>query len=86
MKAAKDKLANFQGVVLIMFADTPLVTAKTLAVLSTAVADGNDIAVLGFETDNPKGYGRLVIGENQRLEKIVEHNDATKAEIHPAIN
>ncbi len=78
--AAKDKLANFHGVALIMFADTPLVTAKTLAALADAVADGRDIAVLGFETNNPTGYGRLVIGADQRLEKIVEETDATKTE------
>ena len=35
VKAAKEQLADFHGVVLIMFADTPLVTAKTLAALAT---------------------------------------------------
>jgi bifunctional UDP-N-acetylglucosamine pyrophosphorylase/glucosamine-1-phosphate N-acetyltransferase len=80
VKAAKEQLADFHGVVLIMFADTPLVTAKTLAALAAAVTDGNDIAVLGFEATNPAGYGRLVIGADQCLEKIVEHTDATKTE------
>ncbi len=80
VKAAKEQLAGFHGVALIMFADTPLVTAKTLAALAAAVTDGSDITVLGFEANNPSGYGRLVIGADQRLEKIVEHNDATKTE------
>ena len=80
VKAAKEQLADFHGVVLIMFADTPLVTAKTLAALAAAVTDGSDIAVLGFEATNPAGYGRLVIGADQCLEKIVEHTDATKTE------
>jgi bifunctional UDP-N-acetylglucosamine pyrophosphorylase/glucosamine-1-phosphate N-acetyltransferase len=78
--AARDQLQDFHGVVLIMFADTPLVTAKTLASLAAAVTDGSDIAVLGFEASNPTGYGRLVTGADQCLEKIVEHNDATKTE------
>ena len=80
VKAAREQLADFHGVVLIMFADTPLVTAKTLAALAAAVTDGSDIAVLGFEANNPAGYGRLVIGADQCLEKIVEHTDATKTE------
>ncbi len=80
VKAAKKQLADFHGVALIMFADTPLVTAKTLAALAAAVIEGSDIAVLGFEANNPAGYGRLVIGADQCLEKIVEHTDATKTE------
>ena len=80
MKAAKEQLADFHGVALIMFADTPLVTAQTLAALATAITDGSDIAVLGFEASDPVGYGRLVIGADQCLKKIVEHTDATKTE------
>jgi bifunctional UDP-N-acetylglucosamine pyrophosphorylase/glucosamine-1-phosphate N-acetyltransferase len=80
VKAAKGQLGDFNGVSLIMFADTPLVTAKTLATLAATVKDGNDIAVLGFEATNPAGYGRLIIGEDQCLKRIVEHSDATKAE------
>ena len=80
VKAAKDQLANFHGVALIMFADTPMVTAKTLASLAAAITKGSDIAVLGFEAKSPSGYGRLVIGSDQCLEKIVEHSDATKTE------
>ena len=80
VKAAKEQLADFHGVALIMFADTPLVTAKTLAALATAITDGSDIAVLGFEANDPVGYGRLVIGADQCLKKIVEHTDATKTE------
>ncbi len=76
VQAAQNQLANFQGVALIMFADTPLVTAKTLSDLAAAITDGNDIAVLGFETKNPAGYGRLITGADQRLEKIIENDDA----------
>ena len=80
VKAAKEQLADFHGVVLIMFADTPLVTAKSLSTLAAAVTDGSDIAVLGFEADNPAGYGRLVVAADKCLEKIVEDSDATKTE------
>ncbi|MDC1382641.1 bifunctional UDP-N-acetylglucosamine diphosphorylase/glucosamine-1-phosphate N-acetyltransferase GlmU [Candidatus Puniceispirillum sp.] len=78
--ATRKKLADFQGVVLIMFADTPLVTAHSLVNLTALITGGADVAVLGFEATNPAGYGRLITGKNQRLKKIVEHNDATESE------
>ena len=78
--ATRERLADFQGVVLIMFADTPLVTAHSLVNLTASITDGADIAVLGFEANNPAGYGRLITSNNQRLEKIIEHNDANESE------
>ena len=78
--SARDSLAGFDGIALIMFADTPLVTAQTLTNLAAAITDGADIAVLGFHAVDPTGYGRLLTNHDQRLEKIVEHNDASDAE------
>jgi len=78
--AAKPALQNFDGVALIMFADTPLVTASTLANLAAAIDDTTSVAVLGFETANPTGYGRLIATENQQLERIVEDHDASPDE------
>ena len=78
--ATRGKLANFHGVALIMFADTPLVTAHSLVNLTALITDGADVAVLGFEASNPTGYGRLITGKNQQLKKIIEHNDANESE------
>ena len=58
--AARETLAGFDGVGLVMFADTPLVSSQALAALAAQIAAGHDIAVLGFETPHPKGYGRIV--------------------------
>jgi bifunctional UDP-N-acetylglucosamine pyrophosphorylase/glucosamine-1-phosphate N-acetyltransferase len=78
--AAQPTLGDFTGIVLVMFADTPLVTAATLTDLSAAIRDGADIAVLGFTAADPTGYGRLVTGADGGLVKIVEETDATAAE------
>ena len=78
--SARGTLDGFSGIALIMFADTPLVTAQTLSSLAAAITDGADIAVLGFEASDPAGYGRLITTDNHRLDRIVEHNDATEAE------
>ena len=63
-----------------MFADTPLVTADSLVNLAGLIADGADVAVLGFNATDPTGYGRLITGDDQRIEKIIEHDDASESE------
>ena len=78
--AAQRTLSDFTGIVLVMFADTPLVTATTLTELSAAIRNGADIAVLGFTAADPTGYGRLVTDSDGRLIKIVEENDTDTTE------
>lgn len=78
--AAKDKLGGFSGVALVMFGDTPLITATTLSQLTRHIADGADIAVLGFHADDPSGYGRFICSEDGQLNAIIEHKDANETE------
>ena len=63
--------------VIILFADTPLVTSNTISALVERVEAGADICVLGFHTDQPDGYGRLVCDKTGKLTAIIEHKDAT---------
>jgi bifunctional UDP-N-acetylglucosamine pyrophosphorylase/glucosamine-1-phosphate N-acetyltransferase len=65
--------------VLVLYGDTPLVRPETVAAMRHALADGADVAVLGFEAADPTGYGRLVV-EGGELTRIVEDKDATAAE------
>lgn len=74
-------LAGFDGVVLILYADTPLITAPALERLAGAVADGAALSVLGFETDTPGAYGRLVTDAQDGLDRIVEAKDASPEEL-----
>ncbi|MCX2722641.1 bifunctional UDP-N-acetylglucosamine diphosphorylase/glucosamine-1-phosphate N-acetyltransferase GlmU [Roseibium salinum] len=77
--AAKPALEIETDDVLILFGDTPLVTPETVGRVRRALEDGADLVVLGFETGNPFGYGRLLT-ENDRLVAIREEKDATEAE------
>lgn len=79
--AARDALANFDGNLLVLYADTPLVTADTMQRLNAAlIRDARcAVAVLGFTPAQPGEYGRLVIEQGQ-LTRIVEAKDATDAE------
>jgi bifunctional UDP-N-acetylglucosamine pyrophosphorylase/glucosamine-1-phosphate N-acetyltransferase len=65
--------------VLVLFGDTPLVTAETVGRVRKALSGGADLVVLGFETKRPFGYGRLLI-ENGRLVAIREEKDASEEE------
>ncbi|MGB2492522.1 MAG: bifunctional UDP-N-acetylglucosamine diphosphorylase/glucosamine-1-phosphate N-acetyltransferase GlmU [Candidatus Puniceispirillum sp.] len=78
--ATKEKLADFSGIALVMFGDTPLITAATLNQLTHRIKDGADIAVLGFHTADPTGYGRLICDKEGQLSAIIEQKDANEAE------
>ena len=68
---AKDALAGFDGYVIVLCADAPLIRAQTLGAVFEALASGADVAVLGFEPEEPGAYGRLIVKDGA-LEKIVE--------------
>lgn len=77
--AAREALARGRDDVLVMFADTPLLDAGTLARMRGKLAEGADVAVMGFRTDQPAGYGRLV-EENGTLVAIREDRDCSPDE------
>jgi bifunctional UDP-N-acetylglucosamine pyrophosphorylase / glucosamine-1-phosphate N-acetyltransferase len=78
--AAKEALARGADDVLIVFADTPLVTPATLARLRAALAEGSAVVVLGFRPADPTGYGRLIVAPDGTLAAIREEKDATTEE------
>ena len=76
--AAKDALMDFNGEVVVLYADTPLIRPETLEGVFAALETA-DVAVLGFEPEDPGTYGRL-IEEGGELFRIVEARDATPEE------
>ena len=78
--AARDAVGGKDGIAIIMFADTPLVTAASLTALADCVAGGAAIAIAGFNPGDPKGYGRLVPDSGDGIARIVEHKDASEEE------
>ncbi len=77
--AAENSLLYGFDDVLVLFGDTPLLRSETLSQMRQYLAQGADVAVLGFRTDNPDGYGRL-IEEHGELRAIREHKDASEGE------
>ena len=77
--SARTALEAAKGDVVVLLGDAPLVTAETIGKVRKAVADGADMAVLGFHIEDPKGYGRLLEHEGELI-AIREERDASEAE------
>ena len=72
-------LKGFDGPVLILYGDVPLLTEATIKRLVDA-AKKRTLALVTTVLDEPTGYGRILRGERNRLVKIVEEKDASEAE------
>src|SRR5690606_4345433 len=74
--AAREALGDFGsdagGDVLVLFGDTPLLTADTMRLMLAArrAADDPAVVVLGFRPADPAEYGRLVTSASGALEAI----------------
>jgi len=79
--AARHALAGFEGDVVVTYADVPLLTPAAVQPLFDLRAEGADLAVLGFEAADPAAYGRLVMGAEGRLRRIVEARDSSQQEL-----
>lgn len=79
VRQAEPELDGFDGDVIVLYADTPLVRAESLTSMLDARAEGAAVVVLGFEAATPGGYGRLVVRDGS-LERIVEAKDTTPDE------
>ncbi|MBE7637116.1 bifunctional UDP-N-acetylglucosamine diphosphorylase/glucosamine-1-phosphate N-acetyltransferase GlmU [Sneathiella sp. P13V-1] len=77
--AALPNLEGFEGDVLVLYGDTPLITRETLdKMIAKRRENGkNAVVVLGFEPDDPAEYGRLVTAADGSLDAIVEFAEAS---------
>lgn len=81
VRAAEMLVPASEGVVLVIFGDTPLVRAETLADMIGACRAETPVIVLGFEARDPAAYGRLVLNADGSLARIVERKDASPEEL-----
>jgi bifunctional UDP-N-acetylglucosamine pyrophosphorylase/glucosamine-1-phosphate N-acetyltransferase len=82
VQQAENVLAGVDGNILILYGDTPFVAAETLTEM-LARLDGPDapaIVVLASSPEDPKAYGRVILGEGDTIAKMIEYKDATDAE------
>jgi bifunctional UDP-N-acetylglucosamine pyrophosphorylase/glucosamine-1-phosphate N-acetyltransferase len=81
VQSAREALGGFTGAVVVLFADTPLISPKTLTDAFARIEGGAAVAVVGFHPAAPGSYGRLIVGANGELLRIVEASDATPQEL-----
>ncbi|MFC3679266.1 bifunctional UDP-N-acetylglucosamine diphosphorylase/glucosamine-1-phosphate N-acetyltransferase GlmU [Bacterioplanoides pacificum] len=67
--------------VLVLYGDVPLIKTDTLQKLLDETHQGQNLALLTVELDDPSGYGRIVRDDSGNIQAIVEHKDAS-AEQH----
>ena len=80
---ARAALDGFEGTVLVLFGDTPLIRTETLTRMAAARQETArpTVVVLGFRPHDATGYGRLLLGPEGDLQGIVEARDASEAEL-----
>ena len=79
---AQEALAGFEGGVIVLYGDVPFVEGQTLQRMLDRL-DGNDgpgVVVLAFRPDDPAAYGRIILGDGDRIAKMVEYRDASPEE------
>ncbi len=78
VRMAAGVLEGFEGDVVTLYADTPLIRADAIEQVFNALGDDVALVVLGFEAADPGAYGRLVLARDGTLEAIVEAKDASE--------
>ncbi|WP_298686644.1 bifunctional UDP-N-acetylglucosamine diphosphorylase/glucosamine-1-phosphate N-acetyltransferase GlmU [uncultured Sphingomonas sp.] len=79
---AEAALDGFDGDILILYGDVPLVRTETCARLLARLHESDTPAavVLGFRPADPLAYGRILLDEHGMIARMVEYKDATEAE------
>lgn len=82
VQQAETALKGFDGDILILFGDAPLVTSATMArMIDRLHGDDNPASVvLAFRPADTLSYGRVIVRADGTIEKMVEHKDASEDE------
>ena len=79
---ARNALAGFDGDVLILYGDVPLVETATMKRMIDRLSEADRPAavVLGFRPSDPAAYGRVIADADGRIDRMVEFKDASTEE------
>ncbi|HOO77453.1 MAG TPA: NTP transferase domain-containing protein [bacterium] len=81
LRRAAPRLRGLEGEVVVLCGDVPLIRPETVAgLLALHRERGWAATVLGSVVDVPRGYGRIVRGEDGLVRKIVEDVEADAAQ------
>jgi bifunctional UDP-N-acetylglucosamine pyrophosphorylase/glucosamine-1-phosphate N-acetyltransferase len=82
VRQAESALAGFEGDILILYGDVPMVPPETMARMLARLheSDTPAVVVLGFRPADPLAYGRIALDDTGMIARMVEYKDATAAE------
>lgn len=78
---AKQALSDFEGELVVLYGDTPLIPAESIEALFGELQSGARVGVLGFHAAEPGAYGRLITDAQGDLDAIVEAKDASPEQL-----
>ena len=82
VKMAQPVLGDYDGTILLLCGDTPLVTKESLeALLEEHKNSGAAATILTAHMPNPTGYGRIIRNEAGSVVRIVEQKDGKPEEL-----
>ena len=77
----KHALENFEGSVVVLSGDSPLISAHTIRSLISVREEKNAaVVVLTMNLEDPYGYGRIIRDSKGAVERIVEQKDTSEEE------
>jgi UDP-N-acetylglucosamine diphosphorylase/glucosamine-1-phosphate N-acetyltransferase len=76
---SKSELEKFDGVVIVLSGDVPLIDKETiLELIRLRNKTASPVALLTADAPDPAGYGRIIRGNGGEIAAIVEEGDATQ--------
>ena len=80
LESALEALSDFNGAVVVLSGDVPLMDVQTLnSLIDSHVASKAEASMLTANVDNPAGYGRVV--RDARQISVVEHKDCNQQQL-----
>src|SRR5690625_4085093 len=82
VQQAESLLKDKDGTTIVVCGDTPLITSETYqALFDHHEQQGAKATILTAIAPDATGYGRVIRNENNEVERIVEHKDASEEEL-----
>ena len=82
LACCRDAVKEKSGRLMVLYGDTPLLSANTLrTLLESHTAHAQAATLMTTEVANPHGYGRVVLNDRGHVAAIVEHKDCTPAQL-----
>lgn len=73
--------SDFDGHLVVLYGDTPFISKQSVdRMMKRLNTDVKGTVVLGFHTDQPNKYGRLIRSDHDMLDRIVEYKDADESQ------